>query len=295
MTRALVLAAIAAAIAAPRLASAATDLQPRVLVLPAEGKVPAAQPKLATDIADALARGASHTTKNVARADASLTDTAVIVGCDPANHACLDAVAAALNVDQVLFARITPHDKDADVEVTAVTRETEPSTRTFTIHAATHAADVAAIEPAVVEMLESGEARRSQQHKDAVTALPPPPPPPPVTTEPESEHASWPVVVTAGGAALAIAGASCWAIASSRQSDIDHAPASTAADLDHLASLETSGKRYATAGNVLFVGGAVVAVAGAALWWRSWRGPHEVAVTPSVGPDHAAVFVGGVW
>lgn len=298
MTRLVTAAAIALAIAVPRLA-AATDLQPRVLVLPAEGKAPASQPKLGAEVADALARGASRTTKNVARADATLTDTAVIVGCDPANHACLDSVAAALNVDQVLFARITPKDNDADVEVTAVTRETEPQTRTFTVHASSHNPDLAAIEPAVVEMLESGEARRTQQHKDAAagggsSALRPPPPPPVTTVE--GDHPSWPVVVTAGGAALVIAGASAWAIASSKQHDIDHAPTSTAADLDALSSLETSAKHYATAGNVLFVGGAVVAVAGAALWWRSWRaGAHEVTVAPSVGPEHAGVTIGGVW
>ena len=102
------------------------------------------------------------------------------------------------------------------------------------------------------------------------------------------------MVVTAGGAALVIVGASFWAIASSKQNDIDHAPTSTAADLEALSALETSAKHYATGGNVLVVGGAVVAVAGAALWWRAWRG-HEVTVAPSVGPQHAGVMIGGVW
>jgi hypothetical protein len=258
-------------------------------------------PKLGAEIADALVHGASRTTPNVARADATLSDTAVIVGCDPSARACLDAVAAALNVDQVVFARIAISGDDARVAVTAITRETEPLTRTFTVHASSKPADLAAIEPAVVEMLDSGEARRSQVHHDAAqtqpTALPPPPTPPAVVEAPEGEHPAWPIVVTGAGAAVAIAGASCWALASSKQRDIDRAPTSTAADLDHLASLETSAKRYATAGNVLVVGGAIVTVAGAALWWRVWHGSHgeSVTVAPSVAPDHAGVWIGGAW
>jgi hypothetical protein len=291
--RALATAAIAFAIAVPRLA-AATDLQPRVLVLPSEGKAPTAMPKLPAEIADALARGAAKTTGHVARADASFSDTAVIVGCDPSTNACLDAVAAALNVDQVVFAKITAKDKDAQVEVIAVTRDSEPQAHTFLIRAASHDADLASLEPAVVEMLESGEARRSKEHHDTTQPQQLPPPPPKIV-EVEEARPSWPVVVTVGGAALVITGASFWALASSKQSDIDHAPTSTAADLDKLADLESTAKHDATIGNVMFVGGAVIAVTGAALWWRSWRGDHGVAIAPSVGPDHAAVMIGGVW
>src|SRR5262249_6137637 len=110
----------------------------------------------------------------------------------------------------------------------------------------------------------------------------------------EPGHARWPLFVAAGGAVILGAGAACWAIASSKQSDIDGAPSATAPELEHLASLESSAKTYATAGNVLVIGGAVVAIAGGVLWWRS-SGDAAVTVTPAVGADHAAVFVGGRW
>jgi hypothetical protein len=286
-----------AALAATAAPAAAADLQPRVQVLPAEGAAPASMPKLGAEVADALARGAARTTSHVARADANLTDTAVIVGCDPEQHACLDAVAAALNVDQVVFARLKAQDSDAAVEVTAVTRDAEPSTRSFTVKASSRTADLAAVESAVVDMLESGEARRSQAHRDSGGGSHPLPPaaPPPLPPPTESGHARWPLFVAAGGAVLLGGGAACWALASSKQSDIDGAPSATAADLERLAGIESSAKGYATAGNLLVAGGAVVAIAGGILWWRSSSDGAAVTVTPAVGADHAAVLVEGRW
>jgi hypothetical protein len=283
--------ALTLALAAAR--PAAADLDPRVLVLPAEGAGPPSMTSLAADVADALARGAAQTTHNVARADASLGDTAVVVGCDPSQAACLDAVAAALNVDQVVVSRLRASGNDATVEVTAVTREAEPSTRTFTVHASSRDADLAALQTAVIEMLQSGEARRSQAHREGAASQPSlPGGAHPTTVEPA--RPTWPILVTAGGAVLLAGGVGCWALASSKQGSIDGAPTGSAADLDRLASLESSARQYATAGNVLVVGGAVVAITGAVLWWRAW-GDHDVEVTPAVAPDHAGVIVEGVW
>jgi len=301
-TGALIAGAIAIATARP----AAADLESRVLVLPSEGSDPAGLPQLGADVASALARGAARITRTVSRADAPLSDTAVIVGCDPAQRTCLDAVAAALNVDQVVFARVQADGDDAKIEVTAVTRETEPSTRTFPVRRASRAADLAAIEAAVVDMLQSGEARRSQAHQAANTTNTnttntnttntnttptKPPPPPPV----EHETPTLAIAVTITGGVLLAAGATSWALASSKQGEIDRAPADSAADLDHLASLESSARTYATAGNVLVIGGAAVAVAGAVLWWRSGSSDGEVAVAPMIGPDRAGFAVAATW
>ncbi|MCE9572317.1 MAG: hypothetical protein K8W52_04110 [Deltaproteobacteria bacterium] len=280
---------VALALAIPRIAAA--DLDPRVLVLPAEGAGPRGMPTLAADVGDALARGAARTTPTVARADATLSDTAVVVGCDPKLPACLDAVAAALNVDQVLFSRLRATGADATIEVTAVTREAEPSTREFTIHAASRAADLAAIEPAVVEMLESGEARRSAQVQHAVVIAPPPPPPP---RPAPAAHPIWPIAVTAGGAALVIGGLAAWTVAAGKQGDIDAAPTGTSVELARLAALESSARRYATAGNALVIGGALVTAAGGYLWWRSRRAP-AITIAPAIGAEHAQVVIGGVW
>jgi hypothetical protein len=284
--RALVVGALALAVPRP----AAADLDPRVLILPAEGSGPRRMKDLAADVGDALARGAARTTPTVARADATLADTAVVVGCDPAEPACLDAVAAALNVDQVLFSRLRVDGADAQVDVTAVTREAAPSTRTFRIRAGTRASDLAAIEPAVVEMLASGEARRAAQAEHPVARAPvaaPVAPPPHVGSR-------WPMMITVSGAVLVAGGLSSWAVAAARQGDIDGAPSATVADLEHLTALEGSARRAATLGNALVIGGGLVTIAGGVLWWRQ-RGPHAVVVAPQVGGDHASVIVKGTW
>jgi len=304
MTSRLALVTIAAltALAAP---ARADELAARVLVPPSEGSAPKSMPDLGTKVADALARGAAQTTTTVTRAGATLTDTAVVVGCDLSARTCLDAVAAALNVDQILFAKITPDPNDPDtaqVDVTAVTRETEPVTRSFTVHAASTDDDLAAIEPAAVEMLQTGESRRRSGSTPPDNTKPPPPPPPPPAPLPpaaptETRSATLPLVATITGAVVVAAGATCWAVASSKQGQIDSAPTTTAADLEHLASLESSAKGYATAGNVLVISGAVVTLAGGALWWRARHGHHhgKVAVTPAVGADRAMLVVGGAW
>ncbi len=284
-----VMLAVALVIAQPRIAAA--DLEPRILVLPAEGAGPRAMATLATDVGEALARGAARTTPNVARADATLADTAVVVGCDPALPACLDAVAAALNVDQVLFSRLRTAGDDAEVAITAVTREAEPQTRTFTVHAASRAADLAAIEPAVVEMLESGEARRAALVSNAAVAIPPPPAA--VAAAPVARP-RWPIAIAIGGAALVAGGLTSWALAADTQGDIDTAAVDTTAQLAHLASLEASARRYAMAGNALVIGGALVTTVGGILWWRARRAPG-VTIAPALGADHASVVIGGAW
>src|SRR5699024_8972436 len=119
---------VLAIVVAPAQAGA-DDLDPRVMVLPFDGEEPRTRGARSADVASALVRGAERTTSTVAQATASLSDTAVIVGCEPALPACRDAVAAALNVDQLLLARIERDGEAAAVEVTAVTREGEPVMR----------------------------------------------------------------------------------------------------------------------------------------------------------------------
>jgi len=273
------------------------DNEPRVLVIPVTGEAPKKLGALIKDVEAALSDGAGKTTPNVAKATASLDDTAVIVGCDPKEKDCLDQVAAALNVDQLLIADISTSGQDAVVDLTAVTREADPVQQSFTIHATTRADDLKKLEDAVPVMLEAGEARVQEAHK--VVPPPPPPPPPPhpvvVTPPPPPPHATsrLPLYVAGGGAAVAAIGSVFWMLESSKQDQIDAAPTRTGADLDRLASLESSAKLYANVGNVAVIAGGVAIAAGVGWYIYEKRHGHEVTVTPTAGG--AAVTIGGTW
>ncbi len=296
-------------------ADAAGGLQARVMVLPTEGKVDG-DARLAGDVSEALMRGARRATPNVARATASLADTAVIVGCDPSERPCVDAVAAALNVDQMLLAKVSSEGAGASVEVTAVSRESAPVSRRFPVRGASRRQDLATIEAAVPGMLDA-----EYQGGDA----PPPPPddrPPPDGRPPPDDRPPpdgpvdgtplgppgggdepgrgfsprAPMYLAIGGGALVVGGLAFWGLAAAKQGAIDDAPDATADDLAALEALEARGRTYATVGNVLVVGGAAIGAAGAVWWWKTrGRTPATATITPVVTPGGAAVLLEGRW
>ena len=273
----------------------ADELDPRVLVLPVEGEAPATMKELHEEVAEALARGAGTVTTTVARATTTVADTAVIVGCDPAEPECLDAVAAALNVDQLLMARISRSGTgDATVEIVAVTREAEPVTQTFAIRGVSKDDDLLALEQATPAMLEAGEARRKEKEEQEKEKVPPPDPlplPPP----PEGKRSITPLIVVGGGVALGIAGGVFWGLASSTQGQIDDAPTSTAEDLERLADLEDKAKSRAMIGNVLVIAGGV-AVAGGLTWYLlSPKRERSVQAAPLVVPGGGGIGISGSW
>lgn len=277
------------------------------MVLPTEGQADG-DARLAGDVSDAMMRGARRATPNVAKATASLADTAVIVGCDPAERACVDAVAAALNVDQMLLATISSDAGGASVEVTSVSRESAPVSQRFPVRAASRRQDLAAIEAAVPGMLDA-------ENQGGGDPLPPadgpppdgPPPPdvpidapvgPPIGGGEEPGGGVWrtPAYVAIGGGALVVGGLAFWGLAAAKQGAIDDAPDATAADLERLEALEDRGQTYANVGNALVISGAVIGVGGAVWWWKTrGREPAPATITPVVTPGGAAVLLEGRW
>lgn len=290
---------MALALIAPALTAAPARgdaFDPRVMVLPVEGTAPTGLGALANDVGTALATGAKVTSSSVARATASFEDTAVIVGCEAAEPDCADAVAAALNVDQLLLATITATGFEASIEITAITREAEPVTETYPVRKASRAADLALIQAAVPRMLEEGEARRTKALEPVdPDPLPPPDPDPVPAPRPPAEGAPsrLPLAVTIGGGVVLVAGVISWALASGLQGDIDDAPTSTPEEVDALVALEDRAALRATLGNVLVIAGAVVAVAGGTWWWLDHR--SHARVTVSQLPGGAGVAIGGAW
>jgi hypothetical protein len=275
---------VLALVAAAPGAAAAGTFESRVMIIDVDAP---------SDLDAALTAGAQRVSPAVTRSTSSLDDTATLVGCTVTAAGCYDDIAAALNVDQLLIAESSESGTDTTVKVIAVTRETEPVVQTFVLHEASRANDLAKLQGAVPGMLEAGEAKRD-------------PPPPPHDGDGHHEEPHVAVVthpakaspvglfVGAGGAVLMAAGGIAWVMAASTQSEIDAAPTATAADLDHLAALEHTARVRATAGNVLFIGGAVAAAAGIG-WYVYARGHAHAEVEVAPAPGGAAVTLEGVW
>jgi hypothetical protein len=118
------------------------------------------------------------------------------------------------------------------------------------------------------------------------------------STQPSATHHRLELAGMAGGATLVAAGLLCWAAASGTQGDIDSAPTRTAQDLSHLRDLESRGDTYATVGNVLFIGGVVVAGVATYFYVRDRRAASSTSarLVPTVF-DHGvgvALTFGGV-
>jgi hypothetical protein len=221
-----------ALLALPASRAAGETLEARIMVMPTEGAAPR-MAGLPDAVTEALRGTAARFTTQVAVATAALADTAVIVGCDPAERTCLDAVAAALNVDRLLFARVSPGEPGAArVEVTLSSREHAAIHATFAVRASSRDADLAAMQDGVAELFEqevepvtpdetppdggSGDDGRAPPDETPIAAVTPP-----------SPRARWPLWMVAGGAGAVAVGGVMWALAASKQGEIDDAPDGT--------------------------------------------------------------------
>lgn len=110
-----------------------------------------------------------------------------------------------------------------------------------------------------------------------------------IAPEGHTDHRRLELTGMAVGGGLVVLSFVMWAEAGSTQSDIDAAPAKTAADLRHLQDLESQGDAYAGLGNLMFIGGLGVAAVSTYFWWRDRRADHgqQARLAPTVF-DHGA-------
>lgn len=222
-----------------------------------------------TAVFQAAARGVKRAIPDAAIADASLADSAFIVGCDPGADACRDDVAAQLGYQRLVI--VSRRGADVTVGVRAPSGRDK---RRFSV-AQTDKPALSALEADVAAML-------GPKSPGASTA--------------RGRTPRGALYLGAGGVVVVVAGLTMWGLAASTQGDIDDAPTGSVDELRHLRDLEDRGQAYATAGNVLVAVGATAAVvAGAWIWRRRSEGEPAVHVSPAVTPGGAAVVLGGAW
>jgi len=287
------------ALAAPA-AHAQDQLAPRVLVIPLTGK--GAAPAHLTQL---LVQVASERGARVATADTGLAETALLVGCDPAEATCLDAMATALNVDHLLFGTVTRNGKGkrAVVELTVTARQHAPAKAT--VELPDDGADEAFADEArkLLAVLDIEGRAAAAEPGPAPTPEPavepaPAPPAPAVTTvtttRPDGGHvAGWTWAVIGTGAALAIAGGVVWAGGRGMQGDIDAAPTRTAADLERLRQLEDDAELRLRAGGGAAIAGVAIAATGAVIAVLQRRGGERATVAAVPAPGGFTLTVQG--
>jgi hypothetical protein len=125
---------------------------------------------------------------------------------------------------------------------------------------------------------------------EPIAAQPNPTPAGPSDTGPGRGRQRLELAGMIGGGALVLIGFMCWGSASDIQSQIDDAPTQTKTQIDALADLESRGDSYASWGNALFLGGAILG--GVSTYFfikdrRAHRHATSARITPTV-MDHGA-------
>lgn len=265
---------------------------PQVLVIPLTTADPALEPTAASlteSLRAVVEAGGGHPIE----AQATRADIAAMTGCSTDDDECLNTIADAMGVSQVLLGALEASSSGGlSVSLTYYVAGAEARRERFALVASEPGPATLELEP------------RAKAFLAGKTEVTEPPPPDLAVSEPAAPTApqraafsfgrvGTPVYAVAGGGlALMGLGAIFYAVAGSKQDQVNDHPTETLADLRNLEDLESSGKTFTTLGNVAMVVGGLTAVAGVTLITlqgsRKERGP---TVTPMVVRGGAGVSV----
>jgi hypothetical protein len=264
----------------------------RTMVMPLEGELGGVLNQAPAAFAAELAAAAGSDGVPASIAQASISDTAMLVGCDPESPDCLDQVAATLDVDELIFGDVSPGEERGTVVVSVIVyrRGRRPEQRTFVVPART------------VEQASStlGTEFRAYRGGDGAGAPGGPEVSGSRTRFSFAKVQRLPKLLTIGGGALIGVGVVLHFGARSKQREVDEAPTGTVEQLEALEDLERSGQRLSRAGNAMLILGAAAATVGIALAVRqgvvrvdeSPAGAVTLAPMPVAGGFGVALTVG---
>ena len=259
-------------------AATAEASPPKVLVLPTGGDADAAS----RHRLDAQLQKLAHELGDVAAGDTTFDETATAVGCDPSTPECADQVLSTVGVEELVWATATTKAGATTVTVQRASKDAAPRQVSVALPSG-----------------DDGTQADAQLHAlfGPVVAEPTPPPiaPTPQPAEPHDDgqprdfkRATGITALATGGVAL-IVGLALWGSASGVQGQINSAPLDTSADVQNVMSLQSKADNYASSGNILVVGGAVLAGAGAVLLYLDHR--HHATIAPIALAHGAGISV----
>ena len=259
----------------------------KVIVLPLDGNADAETKAKLNDLVGDLAKSVPG---DITHGDTTFDETAVALGCDPNRNACIDTVLTTLAVDEIVWGTATTADGHTTIVVRRATKGS-PAHEQTAIIAATDAPETSETQLAplfgvtsIAPTPGSDEGSGSADETVAGSAAVPPPPPPPVVW---SRNKKLGVGLAVSGGVLVLVGFAMWASESSVQSDIDAAPTTTAADIQHLQDLEGKASGYAWGGNIAMLLGLGAGGYGAYLLWKDHR--EATTLTPAPPPSGTGV------
>jgi hypothetical protein len=237
-------------------------------------------------LVEILIRESKNRGMKVTTAQATFTETAFLMGCDPELSSCPQTILEQIGADHAILGRVEPSENAGRVRVSLVHigRHVPPVRRTFEIETEQAEEQLTAALPPLF----GGESADGQENL-IVT----PTPTPTLTPTPgESggsglafdriKHSSWGLL--GGGTAVMVTGIVLWGLASSDQSRINDSPLLTLQDFERVRSLERSASRKATFGNLCFVTGLATATLGAVLAYKQARIPAIAETNVIVAP-----------
>lgn len=284
---------LAALAGAPRAARAE---QP-VLVLQFSGEPADSAAALSKAMAEAVRASGSKVN------EASREDVLTLAGCAEPSDDCLRQALGMLEVREAVTGQVHAADGGVSVELRAVSPDGAPRTRTVELHGASAEEQARQFGPEAEAFWKGEPSPAAAAAAQAQPAAPGADLSKGSEVDREASFSAsrvkpWAWGVAGTGAGLVVVGSILLVASQSKQSEVDDAPTDTVEDLEHLADLEASGRRYARWGNLSVVLGGVAAVAGGFLIWRQGKSEGgEVTVAPSAGDGGlgAALLVRGAF
>jgi hypothetical protein len=288
-----------------------------VLVLRAEGTADTAS---RTSVDGHVLRMAKHLDGKVDAGDITLSDAAAAAGCNAAEASCKDEILMTFAVDEMVTTTVTAGPNgQLNVTVRRLSKGTAPKTAQTTLSSAR--APEAKLDNEIGPLFGLAATQKPVEKPAEKPAEPPPPAPvdtapplvttaqPPVaTTEPAAMQPQPQPMAPEGvapnrkkekigmaiGGGVALLGILMWSAASSKQGEIDDAPANTPADFAHLQELEKDADGLAGGGNLFFVGGVIIVGVSSYLYWRKGRQARTqttAVLAPTMFPHGAGLVL----
>ncbi|HWU89891.1 MAG TPA: hypothetical protein VN253_21665 [Kofleriaceae bacterium] len=281
----------------------------RVLVLPLDGD---ADPAVRTRYSASVQRLARQLGGNMTAGDATFTDTATAIGCDPKAPACAEDVRATLGVDELVYGTVTRQNGQI-VLVVWRTAKGKPRREASATLQGSDAPE--RIEPAIQPLFRDGKPApvegppkegapkgglskegppkegppKEAPPKEAPPKEGPPkegPPKegspkegPPPSTEVRRDRTLG-IAAAAGGGTLLLISIALWSSASDLEREISASPTATYNDFQRLRDLEDTATTRAWTGNVMFVAGLALGGLGGWLLYRDHKA-HRTIVAPA--------------